>query len=155
MFRQENESTRTATIVLRGGTPNFLDDLERAVDDGCNVVKALAKDGRLVAGAGACELELARRLTQVGEKTPGLRQYGIKAYAEALEVIPRTLGQNAGFDVRRRSSYSFHSLFLLLFLFRNQRRSNTENICLVSSPSNVSTGNGYNLNIVCRSFRSI
>ena len=100
VFRQEKESTRTATIVLRGGTPNFLDDLERAVDDGVNVVKALAKDPRLVPGAGACEIELAKRLYDLGERTPGLDQYGIKAMAEALEVVPRSLAENAGYDVK-------------------------------------------------------
>jgi T-complex protein 1 subunit theta len=95
----EEETTRTATIVLRGGTTNTLDDLERAIDDGVNVVKAAVKDARLVAGAGATEIELAKRLHAVGERTPGLNQYAIKKFAEAFEVIPRTLAENAGMDV--------------------------------------------------------
>ena len=99
VFRQETEATRTATIVMRGGTPNMLDDLERAIDDGVNVVKALVKDARLVAGAGASEMEIAHRLYEWGEKTPGLAQYGIKAMAEAFEVVPRSLAENAGYDV--------------------------------------------------------
>jgi T-complex protein 1 subunit theta len=99
VFRQESESTRTATICLRGGTPNHLDDLERAIDDGVNVVKALSKDARMVPGAGATEIELAKRLAEWGEKVPGLSQYGIKAFAEACEVVPRTLAENAGMDV--------------------------------------------------------
>lgn len=70
------------------------------MDDGINAIKALAKDSRLVAGAGAFEIELARQLNAVGEKTPGLDQYAIKKFAEALEVIPRTLAENAGLDVR-------------------------------------------------------
>ncbi|KAJ3194857.1 T-complex protein 1 subunit theta [Irineochytrium annulatum] len=98
VFRQEEESSKTATIVLRGGTMNTLDDLERAVDDGVNVIKAVCKDGRLLPGAGATELELARRLQAVGEKTPGLNQYAIKKFAEAFEVVPRTLAENAGID---------------------------------------------------------
>lgn len=98
VFRQESEQTRTATIVLRGGTQNALDDLERAVDDGVNVVKAITKDGRLVAGAGAAEIELAGQLMAFGEKTSGLSSHSIKAFAEALEVIPRTLAENAGYD---------------------------------------------------------
>ncbi|KAI8804688.1 chaperonin Cpn60/TCP-1 family [Cladochytrium replicatum] len=98
VFRQENEVTKTATIVVRGGTTNLLDDLERAIDDGVNVVKALAKDGRLVPGAGAFEIELAKRLQVVGDKTAGLNQYSIKKFAEALEVVPRTLADNAGMD---------------------------------------------------------
>ncbi|KAI9139856.1 chaperonin Cpn60/TCP-1 family [Paraphysoderma sedebokerense] len=98
VFRQENELTKTATIVIRGGTQNFLDDLERALDDGVNTVKAAVRNGRFLAGAGAAEIELARRLTEVGEKTPGLNQYAIKKFAEALEVVPRTLAENAGMD---------------------------------------------------------
>lgn len=98
VFRQEEESTKTATIVIRGSTMNLLDDIERAIDDAVNVVKAVAKDGRLLAGAGAFEIELARRIRSYGEKTPGLNQYAIKKFAEALEVVPRTLAENAGMD---------------------------------------------------------
>lgn len=98
VFRQENDSTRTATIVLRGATMNHLDDIERAVDDGVNVVKAITKDPRLVPGAGATEIELVERIMAHGETTPGLPQYAIKKYAEAFEVIPRTLAESAGLD---------------------------------------------------------
>jgi T-complex protein 1 subunit theta len=84
---------------LRGGTQNQLDDLERAIDDGVNVVKAVVRDPRLLAGAGAIEIELARLLSQLAEKTPGLNQYAIQKFAESFEVIPRTLADNAGLDV--------------------------------------------------------
>ncbi|KAL2912224.1 T-complex protein 1 subunit theta [Polyrhizophydium stewartii] len=98
VFRQDQESTKTATIVLRGSTQNTLDDLERAIDDGINSIKAVTRDGRLVAGAGAVEIELARALQAVAEKTPGLNQYAIQKFAQAFEVIPRTLSENAGLD---------------------------------------------------------
>ncbi|KFY16484.1 hypothetical protein V492_01295 [Pseudogymnoascus sp. VKM F-4246] len=98
VFRQENDSTKTATIVLRGATMNHLDDIERAVDDGVNVVKAITRDPRLVPGAGATETELVERIMAHGETTPGLPQYAIKKYAEAFEVIPRTLAESAGLD---------------------------------------------------------
>lgn len=98
VFRQDDESTKTATIVLRGGTQNSLDDLERAIDDGVNILKAVTRDSRLLAGAGAFEIELARRLQTIAEATPGLNQYSINKFAEALEVIPRTLADNAGLD---------------------------------------------------------
>lgn len=99
VFRQEDEKTKTATIVIRGATQNHLDDIERAIDDGVNVVKALVKDSRLVPGAGAIEMELMKRLEALGDKTPGLLQHGIKKYAAAFEIIPRTLAENAGLDV--------------------------------------------------------
>ncbi|KAI6156383.1 chaperonin Cpn60/TCP-1 family [Pisolithus thermaeus] len=78
--------TKTATIVLRGATANRLDDLERA---------ALLKDPRLVPGAGATELELAKRVDTYGSGLRGLAQHAVKRYATALEVIPRTLAENA------------------------------------------------------------
>jgi len=98
VFRQENETTRTATLVLRGATQNHLDDIERAVDDGVNVVKAITRDARLVPGAGATEMQLIERITAFGDKTPGLAQYAIRKYGEAFEVIPRTLAESAGLD---------------------------------------------------------
>jgi T-complex protein 1 subunit theta len=98
VFRQENDQTRTATIVLRGATQNHLDDVERAIDDGVNVVKAITRDARLVPGAGATEMQLIERITSLADKTPGLSQYSIRKFGEAFEVIPRTLAESAGLD---------------------------------------------------------
>lgn len=91
----EGEKTRTATIVLRGATSNHLDDLERAIDDGVNVIKSLIKDPRLVPGAGSSELELAKRVDLYGSGLKGLSQHAVKKFASALEVVPRTLAENA------------------------------------------------------------
>ncbi|KAJ3391827.1 T-complex protein 1 subunit theta [Lobulomyces angularis] len=99
VFRQATEETKTATIVIRGATMNLLDDIERAIDDAVNTVKAIvSKDARLLAGAGSCEIEVAKRLLSIAEKTPGLAQYSMKAFAESLEVLPRTLAENSGMD---------------------------------------------------------
>ncbi|CAD6568959.1 MAG: T-complex protein 1 subunit theta [Alectoria sarmentosa] len=98
VFRQENDATRTATLVIRGATQNHLDDIERAIDDGVNVVKAITRDPKLVPGAGATEMQLIERISAFGERTPELSQYAIKKYAEAFEVIPRTLAESAGLD---------------------------------------------------------
>lgn len=104
VFRQEEgkpggkAKPRMATVVLRGATANHLDDVERAIDDGVNVIKSLTRDARLVPGAGASEIELAKRVGEYGEKTPGLNQHSIRKFAEALEVVPRTLAENAGLD---------------------------------------------------------
>ncbi|SCV68295.1 BQ2448_416 [Microbotryum intermedium] len=110
VFRQADETTRTATVVVRGATTNQMDDIERAIDDGVNVVKGILKDARLVAGAGATELELAKRIAEIGEKTPGLAQHAIKRFADALEVVPRTLAENAGLDATETLSrlYAAH-----------------------------------------------
>jgi T-complex protein 1 subunit theta len=99
VLRQESgERTRTSTIVLRGATANYLDDLERSLDDGINTVRILLRDGRLVPGAGASEIELAKRVAAYGGKTAGLAQHSIKRWAEACEVVPRTLAENAGLN---------------------------------------------------------
>lgn len=89
------EKTRTATIVLRGATANHLDDLERAIDDGVNVIKALLKDPRMVPGAGATEIELAKKIESYGSGLKGLVQHAVKKYSSALEVVPRQLAENA------------------------------------------------------------
>merc|ERR1712168_1519371 len=106
-----DKESRVSTIVIRGSTDNYMDDIERAVDDGVNVFKGLCKDGRLVAGGGAMEIELARQISAWGETHPGLEQYSIGEYAEALEVIPRVLAENSGVKAKEVISklYAAHS----------------------------------------------
>eukprot|EP00478_Filoreta_tenera_P000863 GABV01000869.1.p1 GENE.GABV01000869.1~~GABV01000869.1.p1 ORF type:complete len:312 (-),score=104.28 GABV01000869.1:145-966(-) len=96
VFRQPDRDAAISTIVLRGNTQNTLNDLERAVDDGINVVKALCRDPRFVPGAGATETEMARQIMQFASKHEGMEQYAIKAFGQALQVIPRTLAENTG-----------------------------------------------------------
>jgi T-complex protein 1 subunit theta len=96
VMEQTDAESQIATIVLRGSTMNSLDDLERAIDDGVNAVKSLTSDKRLLAGAGAVEIECAQQLAAHALTTPGLEQYAIKKFAEALEVVPRTLAENSG-----------------------------------------------------------
>jgi len=98
LFDHEDDSSRVATIVIRGSTPNVMDDIERAIDDGVSVVKSMTRDRRFVPGAGATELLLADTLTLFGESQPGLDQYAIQKFGLALEVVPRTLAENAGLD---------------------------------------------------------
>jgi len=96
-FNQDKNQGSISTIVVRGSTDNIMDDIERSIDDGVNNFKALTKDGRLLPGAGAVEIELAKQLTTLSESFPGLEQYAIKKFAEAFEVIPKTLAENSGF----------------------------------------------------------
>lgn len=98
VFRQEKEGSRIATILVRASTQNLLDDIDRAVDDAVSIFKGMTKDSRFVAGAGACEMELSKRLTIFADTRPGLDQYAIKKYAESLEVIPRILSDTCGLD---------------------------------------------------------
>ncbi|KAH8930458.1 T-complex protein 1 [Atractiella rhizophila] len=97
VFRQEEGSdSRTSTILLRGNTTSYLDALDRSIGSSLHVVKAMLRDSRLVPGAGATELELSKRVAEFGEKTAGMKQHAIKRFADALEVVPRTLVENAG-----------------------------------------------------------
>lgn len=97
VFDQEDETSKIATVVIRGSTRNAMEDIERAVDDGVSVFKAFTDDGRLVPGAAASEMDLAQRLMKEADKTPGLEQYALRKYAEALEVVPTALAENVGF----------------------------------------------------------
>lgn len=94
-FRNESKN-RIATIVIRGATDNFMDDIERAINDGVNTFKTLTKDGRLVAGGGSFEVALANRLTSFAETLPGLEQYAVRKFATTLDVFPKALADNSG-----------------------------------------------------------
>jgi len=96
LFRQDKDESAISTVVIRGSTDNIMDDIERAVDDGVNNFKALTRDGRLLPGAGAVDVELAKQLSSISESYPGLEQYAIKKFAESFEVVPRTLAENSG-----------------------------------------------------------
>lgn len=98
LIQQDRRVGKVATIILRGATDHLMDDMERAIDDGVNTFKALCKDARTVPGGGATEMELSKRLAEHGRKQTGLEQYAIQKFAEALEVIPLTLAENAGMN---------------------------------------------------------
>jgi len=99
VFEQDAaEDSSVATIVLRASTDNLLNDVERAVDDGVNAVKALCNDPAFVVGAGACELRLARELRAFAATISGMDQYAVRKFADSLDVVVRTLAENAGRD---------------------------------------------------------
>jgi T-complex protein 1 subunit theta len=111
VFRQDSASGELATIIVRASTQNLLDDIERAIDDGVNVYKQLCKDPKFLPGAGAAEIDLAIKLSSFAEAQPGLEQYAMKKYAEAFEIIPRTLAENAGLNASQVVSdlYAAHA----------------------------------------------
>ena len=94
----QTPDSKLATLVLRASTSSVLQDLERAVDDGVHAFEQLCRDGRVVPGAGATEMALSLKLHQLADVSPGLDQYAIRAFAKALEIIPRTLADTAGLD---------------------------------------------------------
>merc|ERR1712228_1162763 len=99
IFEQVNVGeSEVSTIVIRGATVTAIKDVERAVDDGVNIVRAMTRNGKFVAGAGAVEIELALQLNKYAATVSGIEQYAIKAYAKSLEVVPRTLAENTGLN---------------------------------------------------------
>lgn len=100
-FQLEGKESRIATIVVRGSTDNYMDDIERAIDDGVNNFKCIARDGRLIPGAGATEMQLARQLTEFADTLPGLEQYAVRKFATALEMFPKSLAENSGLNANK------------------------------------------------------
>lgn len=92
-------AAKTCTLVLRGGAEQFIAEVERSLHDAIMIVKRAIKNQNIVAGGGACEMEISKYLhTYADTKIPHKQQGVIKAFAKALEVIPRQLCDNAGFD---------------------------------------------------------
>ncbi|XP_055594163.1 T-complex protein 1 subunit theta [Uranotaenia lowii] len=98
IFKSEGTDSRIATIVIRGSTDNYMDDIERAIDDGVNTFKGLSRDGRFLPGAGATEIELATRLAEYADTLPGLDQYAVRKFGVALEAFPKSLAENSGIN---------------------------------------------------------
>ena len=97
-FVVECENPKSVSIILRGGTEHVVDELDRAMEDALRVVGVALEDALLMPGGGAPEIELALRLREYAATVGGREQLAIEAFAEALEIIPKTLAENAGFD---------------------------------------------------------
>lgn len=91
-------NAKTCTMILRGGAEQFLEETERSLHDAIMIVRRTIKNDAVVAGGGAIEMELSRMLRDHSRTIAGKEQLLIGAIAKALEVIPRQLCDNAGFD---------------------------------------------------------
>ena len=89
---------KTCTLILRGGAEQFIEETERSLHDAIMIVRRALRNDSVVAGGGAIEMELSRQLRDYARTIAGKQQLLISAYARALEVIPRQLCENAGFD---------------------------------------------------------
>jgi thermosome len=94
----ECHNPKAVSIILRGGTEHVVDEAERALHDALRVVGVAIEDEKLVAGGGSPEVELALRLREYSATLTGREQLAVSKFAEALEIIPRTLAENAGLD---------------------------------------------------------
>ncbi|MBW2969001.1 TCP-1/cpn60 chaperonin family protein [Candidatus Woesearchaeota archaeon] len=98
IFITECENPKSVTVLVRGGTEHIVDEAKRAMTDAIGDVAAALKVGKVVAGAGAPETELAKELRKYSESLSGREQLAVKAFAHAMEIIPKTLAENAGLD---------------------------------------------------------
>jgi archaeal chaperonin len=98
LFVEDCIDPKAVSIILRGSTKHVAEEVERAVDDAIGVVAATLEDGLIVAGGGAPEIAIAKGLKEYADTISGREQLAIGAFAAALEVVPKTLAENAGLD---------------------------------------------------------
>ncbi|AQL42546.1 thermosome subunit [Halorientalis sp. IM1011] len=98
LFYVEGSDSHGVTLLLRGSTEHVVDELERGISDALDVVAATVSDGRVLAGGGAVEVELARRVRDHADSVEGREQLAVEAFADALELVPRVLAENSGLD---------------------------------------------------------
>ncbi|MFP4632660.1 MAG: thermosome subunit alpha [Halobacteriota archaeon] len=98
IFVEDCENPRSVSIILRGGTEHVVDEIERAVDDALGVVRVTVQDGEILPGGGAPEIQVALALRDFADSVEGREQLAVESFADAVEIIPRTLAENAGLD---------------------------------------------------------
>ncbi len=98
IFIQDCKDPKSVSILIRAGLERLVDEAERALKDALSVVIDVVKKPRIVAGGGAVEIELAKRIRDYATKIGGREQLAVESFADSLEVIPRTLADNAGLE---------------------------------------------------------
>jgi thermosome len=98
LYVKEAKNAKAVTILITGGTEHVIEETKRAVSDAIGDVAASIKVGKVLGGAGAPEIEISRNLKLFSNKLNGREQLAVQAFAEAMEIIPRTLAENAGLD---------------------------------------------------------
>jgi len=98
VFVRDCKNPKAVTIMIRGGSEHVVDEAERSLHDAICVVRNAVEDGKILAGGGAPEAELSKRLKDYAVKVGGREQLAVRAFAEAFEAIPVAIAQNAGID---------------------------------------------------------
>ncbi len=126
IFVEGCKDPKAVTLLIRGSTEHVVDEIERAVEDAIGVVAATVEDGKVVAGGGAAEIAIAKGLKEYADTISGREQLAVAAFAEALEVVPKTLAENAGLDsidslVDLRAAHE-KSIYMGLDVFKGEVR---------------------------------
>jgi chaperonin GroEL (HSP60 family) len=97
-FVEGCKNPHAVAILIRGGTERIIDEAERSIHDALSVVRDVVQEPKIVVGGGAPEVEVARALREYAETLPGREHLAVQSFADAMEIIPVTLGENAGLD---------------------------------------------------------
>ena len=97
-FIEGCKNPQSVAILIRGGTERIVDEAERSIHDALCVVRDVVQETKILAGGGAPEMEIARTLRDYAETLPGREQLAVQEFAEAIEIVPLTLAENAGLD---------------------------------------------------------
>jgi thermosome len=98
IFVEKCKSPQSVAILLRAGLERMIDEAERAMNDALSVVSDVIEDNKIVSGGGSIEVEVAKEIRKYATKVGGREQLAIEAFADALEIVPRTLAENAGLE---------------------------------------------------------
>ncbi|SER61118.1 thermosome [Natrinema salaciae] len=97
-FVEGGAAAETVTVFVRGGTEHVVDELERAIGDALDVVATALESGEVVPGAGATEIAIADKIREEAAGIEGRKQLAVTAFADAVDIVPRTLASNTGRD---------------------------------------------------------
>ena len=95
---EECANTRAVTVFVRGSNKMIIDEAKRSLHDALCVVRNLVRDNRVVYGGGAAEIACSLAVENAAVKSPGLEQYAMRAFADALDAVPMALAENSGFS---------------------------------------------------------
>ena len=123
-FIEDCKDPKAVSLILRGSTKHVAEEIERAVEDAIGVVAATVEDKKVVAGGGAPEIAISKGLKEYADTISGREQLAVSAFAEALEIVPKTLAENAGLDsidalVDLRAAHE-KSLYMGLDVFKGE-----------------------------------
>ena len=97
-YVEKCKNPKAVTILIRGGTEHVIDEVKRAMEDAIGDVMVSLKEGKVVSGAGSVEIELAKEIRKFASSLSGREQLAVQSFADAIEIIPRTLAENSGLD---------------------------------------------------------
>jgi archaeal chaperonin len=98
IFIRDCKNPKAVSVLVRGGTEHVVDEAERSIHDALGVTAAALETGKYVSGGGAVEMELVKELRKFADTIGGREQLAVNAFADALEIIPKTLAESAGMD---------------------------------------------------------